>query len=336
MKKKIIGIILAGAVLLSGTLSFAQTNNSTAQKFNDISTHWSKDAVQKLIKKNAIPFSQDKFLPGKAIKRSEFAVMLHTALDLKIEYFKQPDIKDYFNDVKQDATYSQAVIDLVTCNIIEGKGSFKPEASLTREEMVHYIMQAFKYKMGDIYKYIKIGPATFKDTSAINPIYGGDVAIAQHYKLISGNNNNLFQPKKATTRAEAAVIINKLVELIEKQTQQVEVIPSAVVTADSIEMKLVLKNLSKSKITIEFTSGQKFDFQLLDANRDVLYTWSADKMFIMDMSTTTIEAGKTLEFSDTLSGDSFKAIKDKVVYLKGYITGNANFINKDGYEIKLK
>lgn len=342
MKIRVSGIILAGVILLSGSSAFAQSTVKEDSKvivnFKDIKTHWSAEAVQNLLKMNAIPFSQDKFVPGKAVSRSDFAVMLHNALDINIEYFKEPEIKDYFDDIKQDAPYAAAVIDLVTAGIFEGKGSFKPQASITREEMVHYIMQAYKYKMGDRYALINIGPASFKDVDAITPEYGGDVARAQHYKLIAGSGNNMFQPKKAATRAETAVVINKLVKLLAEQNQHVTISPDAIIANDSIEMKLNITNNSQKDIILNHSSGQKFDFALLDADRNVIYRWSADKMFTMALTSTKIEPGKTLGFSDTLSGDVYAAIKDKVIYLKAYLIGKSDSfsIDDNGYEIKVR
>lgn len=342
MKIRVSGIILAGAILLSGSSAFAQTmveKDSTVKlDFNDITTHWSGGAVQYLMKKDAIPFSQDKLVLGKAVSRSEFAVMLRNGLDIKIEYFKEPDIKDYFDDIRQDAPYASAVIDLVTAGIFEGKGSFKPDASITREEMVHYIMQAYRYKMGDRFALINIGPASFKDVDAITPEYGGDVARAQHYKLIAGTGSNMFQPKKAATRAETAVVIDKLIKLLAAQNRHVIISPDATVTNDSIEMKLNITNNSEKDIILNHSSGQKFDFALLDAERNVIYRWSADKMFTMALTSTRIEPGKTLEFSDTLSGDAYAAVRDKVVYLKAYLIGSSDSfsIDDNGYEIKIK
>ncbi len=116
----------------------------------------------------------------------------------------------------------------------------------------------------------------------------------------------------------------------------VTVTPGAVVKPDSIKMSVTIRNRTRNDVTIEHTSGQKFDFQLLDANRNVLYTWSADKLFIAALTTTTIKAGRSLTFSDTLSGDAYKAIRDKIVYLRATITGKAGFIDPKGYEVQLK
>lgn len=336
MKKRILGILTVFLLFLC-PVSFAQAaiQNSMADKFSDLSEHWSKNAVNELLKKNAIPFDEDKFMPESAVKRSEFAIMLHNALDIKIYYFVEPDIKDYYDDVNKDAFYASAVIDLVSANVFEGGGKFNPDGTMTREEMVHYIMQAYKYKLGDNYTMLKIGPSTFSDADEVTAEYSGDISLAQHYGLILGTGNNMFEPKKTATRAEAAVIINKLTKIPEGQNLQVTVEPKAIVNDDSIEMKISVKNNSKNDISIINSSGQMFDFQLLDADKNVLYTWSADKLFIQAFTTTNIESGSMIEFSDTLSGDEYKAIKDKIVYMKAYLTGKADFINPEGYEIKL-
>ncbi len=341
MKRQLTGFILAGIILVSGSTAFAQTGSEGVTKSiqrADWEMHWSKDAVQNLLLKDAIPFERDKFIPGMEIKRNEFAVMLQKALDIKINYFKAPDIKEYFDDVKQDAPYASAVIDLVTAGVFEGKGSFMPDGQMTREEMVNYLMLAYKFKMGDDFALIKIGAASFADADLISPEFSGAVARAQAYGFIAGSGNNKFNPKRATTRAEAASAINKLVMHFEKQEGVVTITPDAVKKDDSIEMKVKLTNKGKEPVVINHSSGQKFDFALLDADKNVLYRWSADKSFIAALTETTIEPGESVEFSDTLDGDTYKAIKDKIAYLTAFIAGSSDSIEIDseGYELQFK
>ncbi|OPX45769.1 S-layer protein precursor [Ruminiclostridium hungatei] len=342
MKKRISGILLAGVILFSGSVTFAQTaikvDNIVKVNFSDITGHWADGAVQALVSQGAIPFSEDKFIPGKAITRAEFAVMLHKALEIQISYFKEPQIKDYFEDIRQEEGYAPAVIDLVTAGVFEGKGTFKPQASLTREEMVHYIMKAYKYKMGDLYALIKIGPATFADADEITPGYGADAARAQLYKLIEGSGNNLFHPQKAATRAEAAVVVSKLTKVLDEQLQKIVVSPDAILTEDAIEMKIDIINNTEKEVVLNHSSGQKFDFAILDADKKVIYRWSADKMFTMALTSTVIEPGKTLELGDTLTGEQFKEIKDRMAYMKAYVIGKSDsfIIRDDGYEMKLR
>lgn len=343
MKKRISGILLAGVIMLSSSLSIVQANvegdeTVKALNFTDISKHWSNEAVQGLLKMNAIPFSSDKFAPSKAITKSEFALMLRNAMGIKINYLVAPDIKDYFEDVSQDAPYAMALVDLVTLGVLEGKGSFKPDATITREEMIHYVMLAYKKLMADHYAMIKINPASFADVDAIKPEYSGEVARAQHDKLISGTGGNMFGPKQSATRSQAAVVIYKMIKLAAGQNLPVTIIPGATVKEASIEMKISIVNNTKQAVIFNHSSGQKYDFALYDSQGNDLYRWSADKSFTMALTSTKIEAGKTLEFSESLSGDQFDAIKDKIAYLKAFIIGSSDSfdINEDGYEYDLK
>lgn len=344
MKKTILALILVLAVMLSGTATFAQSSvtvkDSDITKFTDIAGHWAEAAIKKIADKNKAKDKKVKFQPGRPITRSEFAVMLHDALDIEINYFKAPEISDYFTDVKKDAPYANVVIDLVTANILDDEGKiFNPDGKLPREQMVHYIINALKYKLGDVFAYIKIKAPDFKDFDEVTPIYSGDVAYATYFKLITGYGKNVFKPKANATRAEAAKVISNLVEYIEKVNQdKVTIKLEAKIKNDSLVMKIRLTNNTANDIILKYTSGQKFDFKLLDANRKELYVWSADKLFIMAESNETLGAGKTIEYSDTLSSDAFKAIKDKVVYLRAYSTAKSDSftVNPEGYEIKLK
>jgi hypothetical protein len=341
MKKTIMAFIFLVGFLLSNTFIFAQSTDQLREtgttKFTDVSGHWAQASVEKLAEKGAIPFSGDEFMPGKAITRSEFAEMLHKALDIQIEYFKAPNITDYFTDVEQDAPYASELIDLVTANILEGKGSFNPVASLSREEMVHYIMNAYKYKMGESYRLIKIDPSSFKDNDKINPLYSGDVARAAHFSLIQGSGDNLFSPDENTTRAQAVAVIEKLLNLLEKENPDIIIQPSAELKEDSLEMKLCIINHSEDPVTLTYSSGKKYDFVLLDSDKKELYRWSADKMFTMMVTSSVIEPGKSLEYVEVLNKDIYDEIKDKMVYLKAYLIGSSDSlsINAEGYEIKL-
>lgn len=345
MKKTISGIVLAGAVLLSSTTTFAQSTVAVpisavdTVKFIDITGHWAQSAVQKLIEKNAMPYSQDKFIPGKAITRSEFVEMLHDALDIEINYLKEPVASEYFDDVKQDTTYTMDLIDLVTAKIIDDEGrKFNSNETLSREMMIHYIMNTFKYELGDVFAYIKIKGGFFADHNQITPLYSGDVDLAAHYKLISGYGKSIFNPKANATRAEAAMVISKLVDYLEKEQLNVVIKPEASLKKDSLEMKISIANNSKRSINFEHSSGQKYDFVLLDADRKEIYRWSDGKAFTMMLTSSVIEPGKSIEYSYIMSGKEFEDIKDKAVYFKAYVLGSSDKfkINTDGYEVILK
>jgi hypothetical protein len=337
MKRTVSALILTGAIVLSSTFTFAQSTNNAAKIYTDISGHWSKAAIQMLFEKNALPFEGSKFAPDKAITRSEFVSILHDALGIRIEYLVAPDIKDYFNDVSKDARYAEDLIDLVTANIIEKGGSFNPDTPISREQMVHYVMEAYKYEMGDRYALINIKPPFFKDDADVTPEFGGDVGRAAHYKIISGSKG-MFLPKANATRGEATVVVSKLIGLLEEQNPAVSVLPEANLSDDSIEMKLTLTNVSDKVVDYELSSGQKYDFVLYDANKKELYRWSDGKFFTMALMYSKIQPGESVVYTETLSGDQFKAIKDKIASMKAYVIGNSDDfkIQSEGYEVILK
>jgi len=68
-------------------LGIMMLSTAAAAVFSDISGHWAKDTI---------------FLPDREIKRSEFIVALHKAAEIKINYFKVPDINEFFDDVKNE------------------------------------------------------------------------------------------------------------------------------------------------------------------------------------------------------------------------------------------
>lgn len=337
MKRTVSAFILTGAVVLSSTFTFAQSADNKDNRFIDISGHWCNSAVEMLIERNVMPFTGEKFSPAKAISRGEFVSLLHDALGIQIEYLVAPQIKDYFTDVDKNAFYTMDLIDLVTANIIEKGGKFNPKSSISREEMIHYVMNAYKYQMGDKYALINIKPPFFSDDSKVSPEFSGDVGRAAHYKLITGSKG-MFHPKASTTRGEAAVVVSKLVSLLEKQNPVVTVTPEAEIKDDSIIMKVTLTNNSKNAVSFNHSSGQKYDFKLLDADKKVLYTWSADKMFTMALINSKIEAGNSVVYTETLSGDEYKAIKDKIASMKAYVLGSSDEFTLDtqGYELILK
>lgn len=341
MKRIILAFVLMITIIFTNSLAFADEIKGSQEadmKFTDIENHWAEESINKVVDKDDFAGIDGKFLPDKAITRSEFVLMLHKALDINIAYFKATDISEFYDDVKNADVYASALYDLVTLNIIDSKGHFYPNNTLPREEMMHYLMNAYKHKMGDNYKMIKLEVNPFADDKEINPIYNGEVVRAEYMGLLKRPTNNMFYPKNDSTRAQAATVIDRLLNQLEKENLQVSVTPSAELKDGFLKMNLTITNNLKSQILINHSSGQKFDFKLLDSNRETLYTWSADKLFIMALTETAIESGKSVEFSADVEKELLDSMNGKAVYMKAYIVGESNqfVINNDGYEAEIK
>lgn len=339
MRKTIFIFILAAVMTITGMPVFAQGNagsEAAGDKYGDISGHWAREAINGVADESIFTGTDGKFLPGRPITRSEFALMLHKALGIKIMYFKAPDITEIYDDVKNEDTVASPLYDLVSANIIDYKVSFKPEETLSREDMVHFITNALEYMTNGNYAMIMIYPEPFADDADINPAYKEDFVKAQVLKLVNGTGNRMFLPKNSATRAEAASLVYRLQGLLESLTvnEEVQVYPAIEIGSDSVKLKMRIANNTKNTVTINHSSGQRYDFELLDADRNALYRWSADKSFITVLGSTVMEPGESVEFSDVIQGEDFI---DKAAYMKAYVVGESKDfeINPDGYEIRI-
>ena len=75
--------------------------------------------------------------------------------------------------------------------------------------------------------------------------------------------------------------------------------------ADVVRLTLHVTNTSGAPIELEFTSGQRYDFQVAQVDGDVigetLWTWSMDKSFMQALGTETLAAGASLSYTEEWS-----------------------------------
>jgi hypothetical protein len=339
MKKNVLVFIIAVIMLFSAMPVMAQGDKGKNQEsgYNDISDCWCKESVLKYGFPEIFSKGDGKFNPDKKITRMEFVRMLHKALNININYFAATDIKDYFNDVKNEDIGVGNLYDLVTVGIIDRKDSFGPDKQLDRDEMIHYIINALDYVTGGEYAIIQIMPEPFKDDEKINPEYKSDVNKAVILKLIFGRENNMLFPKEGATRAEAAAVISRLVDLTETLKADVAVEAAANEVNGELKISLAIENNTDKAVTIHHNSGQKYDFVILDSKGEILYQWSANKRFIMELTETVINPGEKVEFTDKLDSAAYGRIKENVNTVKAYIVGTSQDfeINTEGYEAQI-
>lgn len=340
MKKTILALVLAAAMVLPGIPALAATPDSPAeaQGFTDISGHWAEAAIRTYADYGVFAGEGGAFSPDKPITRSEFVLLLHKALDIKASYLGEPDITELYDDVSKEDLFASELYDLAASGIISRRGSFRPHEALPREEMIHYIINALKEVTNGDYAIIQMMPAPFADDEIISLEYKDNIIEAVLLKIIYGRSGNMLYPREGATRAEAAVVVGRLMDTLDNlKGEPVEVTPSVEADDDGIKMGLTIVNNSGQPITINHSSGQKYDFVLLDSERNALYRWSADKAFIAALTTTVIEAGATLEFTELLEGEAYDGIKDEVKYMTAYIVGTSEAfsVNQEGYEAEI-
>lgn len=350
VKKILVSILVISVLLLMSQAAFAVPENislGTSEKlimqspdnkvYNDLSADWYRASAEKYGYPEIFA-SDGHFYPDKAITRMEFARMLHKALEININYFAPTDIGEYFSDVTNKDEGADVLYDLAVSGIVDDKGRFRPEEELSREDMIHYVINALKYVTDGQYALIKMMPAPFDDDAAIRDDYRNDIIEAVLLKLIKGRGENMLYPKESATRAEAAVVTDRLVELKERLVPDVKVSVSAKEENGRLKMSLTIANTGDTDVTINHNSGQKFDFVVLGSDDEVLYTWSDDKFFTMALTSTVIGAGKNAEFTAEIDSETYKAIKDKATFVKAYIVGSSDDfdISSYGYVTEIK
>lgn len=177
--------------------------------FTDTLKHWASKDITELASKLIIDSrSGTKFEPDKNITRAEFAVFIAKGLGLT------PDASNArrFSDVASGSAVAGYIGAAAKAGIINGTpdGTFKPGSPITREQMALMMVRAMEYAGHDT----SLGTSAaqvlgrFKDSSKIQS--KETVAKAVKAGIIQGVNAYTFQPKGNASRAQAAVMVKRV------------------------------------------------------------------------------------------------------------------------------
>jgi hypothetical protein len=185
--------------------------------FDDIGNHWAKAEIEALAEIKVVKGIGDSFAPEKHITRAEYVMMLIRAMELEKLMDIKGDIEagafvDYFTDVKRSDWYFESTVIARRIGLVMGneKVQYLPNKLITREEMAVMTLRAMAYKRSD--KIIRDHNAlnSYNDRDKISSWARIDSASAVKMGLITGKPGMLFAPGDKTTRAEAAVIVKRL------------------------------------------------------------------------------------------------------------------------------
>lgn len=197
----------SGAVNLNPTVAEEkeEVKESEREMLSDISGHWSEENVMSLFDKGIITGDENnKFNPDKKITRAEMAALIVRALNLSEEY------KNLYTDVRGGEWFAEIVCAVSSAGIMKGdKVSFRPGDYITREELCVVVSNILKYKNIDVVP----GKMNFADEAEISDWAKESVMTAVGMKLVQGMGQNRMSPKSSATKAQAAVIIDKILQL---------------------------------------------------------------------------------------------------------------------------
>lgn len=204
------------------TYRFEDSTRLISPKFSDVKDHWARESVFKLSSLEA--FVPDNFFyPDNYITREQFAKAIvntvsylpaETREQIKKELIKlkRPNAKPLvFSDIKRDSPYYLYIEKVKELGLMKGEGSgqFLPTRPLTRAEAITIMIRALGIDtMAPALPY----STGFTDDAKI-PIWAKDaVYMASRTGIVGGYPDGSVRPLSLMTRAEAAVMLDALIE----------------------------------------------------------------------------------------------------------------------------
>ena len=178
---------------------------TTASKFTDVKNDtWYYDVVKKVTEKGLMNgISETQFAPELNVTRAMFVTILYRAAG-------QPEVATATNfaDVTVDKYYAKAVAWANANGVVNGitESEFAPDNNITREQMVTIL---YRYAKNDTVT----GEVTYSDKDSISDYARDAVAWAKAAGIMEGNADGTFAPLRNASRAEAAAVFVRLLNL---------------------------------------------------------------------------------------------------------------------------
>ncbi len=182
-------------------------------EFSDVENHWAKNAINNMGSRMIVTgVGNNKYEPARNITRAEFASIIVRALGL------EPGTgTSSFKDVDQAAWYCGYIKTAASYGIINGysKDTFGPKDTITREQAMTMIANAMKttgLKVSMTDSEITKLLGTYSDGAFTSDYAEGNIAVCVKAGIISGTGTNTISPKSYVTRAEVAVMVERLLQ----------------------------------------------------------------------------------------------------------------------------
>ena len=209
IKQILSGFLSAVMIFSMSSVSFAAVGDNVFADVNG--TAWYAEAVQ-YVNDNGIMSGtgNNEFSPQENTSRAALAAVLYRA-----EGSPAVDVQNEFVDVDSDAWYTDAVSWASTEGIISGYGNglFGINDPVTREQIAAIL---WRYAGSPD----TVSSENFADESSISSYAVKAVDWVRNNNIMSGKENNMFDPDGYATRAEIAMVLFHFMTLKEDNAQQ--------------------------------------------------------------------------------------------------------------------
>lgn len=186
------------------------------KSFADLAGHWAQEDAELLASKLIVQgVSATVFAPDSRITRAEFTALLVRALGIRMEGAAG---KLVFQDVDRDDWYASMIEAGVNAGLVNGVSSnrFAPNSEITREQMAVMVANALAIagRPGMDGNRAESLLHKFSDRADISSWATMAVAQAVEAGIIAGMTEDTIAPSEYATRAQAAVMLKRLLQFI--------------------------------------------------------------------------------------------------------------------------
>lgn len=187
-------------ICLSAFLVITLPVQAKGASFSDVSkTHWAHDEIRFLTDKKVIKgYSNGQFKPTNILSRKDASVMIVRAMNLPPT--SAPTVRP--SDLKASMGGYQEMMTVANRGMLTISGNrFKPDSSLTREEMSKALVIAYNYKGKN--------KSSFKDVPSSNSYYKYVDALAEN-GITTGYADKTFKPTVSVNRAQFSTFLKRV------------------------------------------------------------------------------------------------------------------------------
>ena len=184
--------------------------------YTDTKDNWARDAIQAMSQAGYLSgYSDNTFKPSAQITREQAAAIYGKVLQHNLNEQELADIvtkesATSYSDVEADRWSNSAIKLVSAAGVMQGtsKTAFTPSKTMNREEFV--ASAASLAKKLNITTPVKTEKVTFKDEDSISLDYVADINYMAERGIVASGTTENFNPKQPVTRAQAATILNRM------------------------------------------------------------------------------------------------------------------------------
>lgn len=204
------------AAKVEGKKAVKTKENLPTGVYPDTKDNWARDAIQAMTQAGYLSgYADNTFKPSAQITREQAAaiygkVLQHNLNEQELAEIATKESSTSYSDVEADRWSSSAIKLVSAAGVMDGtsKTAFTPSKTMDREQFV--ASAASLAKKLNLSTPVKAEKVTFKDEASISSAYLADIQyMAQRGIVASGATEN-FNPKQPVTRAQAATILNRM------------------------------------------------------------------------------------------------------------------------------